>query len=122
MVTSPIYIVANLWIREGDVAAFEAYERKAASIMKRYGGSIERTVRPSGLDAPSDRPFEVHLVRFPSDEMFERYRTDAELKTLSAEREAVITKALVLIGSEGPAYATQPQVPADWHKAPATEP
>ena len=109
--TSPIYIVANLWIREGDVAAFEAYERKVAHIMKRYGGSIERTVRPSGLDAPSDRPFEVLLVRFPSNEMFERYRTDAELKALSAEREAVITKALVLIGSEGPVYATQPQVP-----------
>ena len=104
--TSPIYIVATLWIREGNVAAFEAYERKAARIMKRYGGSIERTVRPSAPDASSDQPFEVHLVRFPSEEVFERYRTDAALKALSAEREAVITKTLVLIGSEGPAYAT----------------
>jgi uncharacterized protein (DUF1330 family) len=105
-VTSPIYIVASLWIQEGDLAAFEAYERKAASIMKRCGGFIERTVRPSSLGAGPDQPFEVHLVRFPSDEMFERYRTDAELESLSSEREAVITKTLVLIGSEGPAYAT----------------
>jgi uncharacterized protein (DUF1330 family) len=104
-VTRPIYIVASLWIRDGDVAGFEAYERKAARIMKRYGGFIERIVRSSALDAASDQPFEVHLVRFPSDEMFERYRTDAELKELSAEREAVITKTLLLIGSEGPGYA-----------------
>ena len=86
--------------------AFEEYERKAARIMKRYGGFIERTVRPSALDAASDQPFEVHLVRFPSDEMFERYRTDLELKALSAERDAVITKTLILTGSQGPAYAT----------------
>ena len=101
----PIYIVASLWIREGAVAAFEVYERKTACIMKRYGGSIERTVRPSdAIDA--ERPFEVHLVRFPSDEMFENYRTDSELKALSAEREAVITRTHLLIGCEGPAYDT----------------
>jgi uncharacterized protein (DUF1330 family) len=105
-VTSPIYVVASLWIREGDVAAFEAYERKSARIMKRYGGFVERAVRPSGPDAEPDRPFEVHLVRFPSNEMFERYRTDAELKALSSEREAAIAKTLVLTGAEGPAYSS----------------
>ena len=106
IVNNPIYVVASLWIREGDVVAFQAYECKTACIMKRYGGVIERTVRPSNLDSASDQPFEVHLIRFPSDEMFERYRTDAELKALSPEREAVIKKTLVLIGSEGPVYAT----------------
>ncbi len=101
---SPIYILASLWIREGDVAAFEAYERKAACIMKRYGGSIEQTVRSSDASGGAERPFEVHLIRFPSDEMFESYRGDADLKALSAERETVITRTHLLIGHEGPAY------------------
>lgn len=38
--------------------------------------------------------------------MCEAYRTDAEVKALSAEREAVIMKTVVLEGTLGPAYAT----------------
>jgi uncharacterized protein (DUF1330 family) len=101
--SQPIVVVASLWVREGRVAEFEAYERKASRIMKRYGGVIERAVR---VDAgtPSDRPFEVHFVSFPSQAMFDAYRADAELNTLSDEREAVITKSVVLLGTSGPAY------------------
>jgi uncharacterized protein (DUF1330 family) len=100
----PIYIVASLWIREEALEAFEAYERKASQIMRRYGGSIERTMRPATASDGAERPFEIHLLRFPSDELFERYRADSELKALSVEREAVITRTLLLTGSEGPAY------------------
>ena len=101
--TSPIVLVVSLWIREGRIAEFEAYERRAARIMKRYGGNIERAVRVEA-GAPSD-PFEVHLVSFPSQSMFEAYRGCAELNALSAEREAVITKTAILTGASGPAYA-----------------
>ncbi len=72
--------------------------------MKRYGGIIERAVRVEEGTA-LDRPFEVHLVSFPSRAMFEAYRVDAELKALSHEREAVVTKSLVLVGTSGPAYS-----------------
>jgi uncharacterized protein (DUF1330 family) len=101
---TPTVVVASLWIREGRVAEFEAYERKASRIMKRYGGTIERAVRIEAGTA-LDRPFEVHLVSFPSPAMFDAYRADTELITLSHEREAVITKSLVLVGASGPAYA-----------------
>ena len=37
--------------------------------------------------------------------MCEAYRTDAEVKALSSEREAVIMKTVVLVGTLGPAYA-----------------
>jgi hypothetical protein len=84
--TKPVHLVVSLWIREGAVPAFEAYEHKAA--------------------CPSDEPFEVHLVRFPSHEMFEAYRLDADLRALSSEREAAITKTEVLVGYEHPTYAS----------------
>ena len=41
----PIYRVVSLWVRSGAVAEFEAYERKAARIMRKYGGSIEKVIR-----------------------------------------------------------------------------
>lgn len=104
--TRPIYIVASLWIENESLAAFEAYERKATRIMMRYGGSIERVVRLSTNGEQPDQPFEVHLIRFPSHEMFAAYRSDSELKALSSERNAVITKTTVVVGHENPRYAT----------------
>lgn len=100
---SSVLLVASLWIREGRVAEFEAYERKASRIMKRYGGMIERAVRVEARMA-SDSPFEVHLVSFPSQAMFDAYRADAELNALSDERESAIAKSVVLAGTPGPTY------------------
>jgi len=105
-VTSPIYVVASFWIENGSLAAFEAYERKAAKIMKRYGGSIERVVRLSTNGERPDQPFEVHLVRFPSHEMFAGYCSDSELKALSSERNAAIAKSAIVVGHENLTYAT----------------
>ncbi len=104
--TNPTLLVVSLWIREGRVADFETYERKTLRIMKRYGGVVERAVRVSEPGTASDQPFEVHVVCFPSQAMCEAYRTDAEVKALSSEREAVIMKTVVLEGTLGPAYAT----------------
>ena len=103
--TTPTLLVVSLWIREGRVAEFEAYERKAARIMQQYGGVIERAVRVES-GSSSDQPFEVHLVSFPSQSMFDAYRDSAESKALSNEREAVVAKTLVLAGTSGPAYST----------------
>lgn len=103
--TNQICVVATLWIEEGNVTAFEAYERKAARIMEKYGGSVERMIRLLRDADQLDQPFEVHLVRFPSNEAFAAYRLDPELRALSAERDAAITKTVVLVGYENPAYA-----------------
>lgn len=98
--TNPIYLVVSLWIREDNIAAFEAYEQKAQGIMQKYGGSIEKIIRLVSHAEQTDQPFEVHLVRFPNSQMFNAYRLDAEYKALSLEREAVITKTAVLTGYE----------------------
>ena len=74
--------------------------------MMKYGGSIERVVRLSTNGEQPDQPFEVHLIRFPSHEMFAAYRSDSELKALSSERNAVIPKTTVVVGHENPRYAT----------------
>lgn len=103
--TRPIYIVASLWIREGSVAAFEAYEHKAARLMQKYGGAVEHAVRLAPASELSGQPFEVHLVRFPSPELFAAYRSDSELKSLAPEREMVITRTEIMVGYETPAYA-----------------
>jgi antibiotic biosynthesis monooxygenase (ABM) superfamily enzyme len=96
-----------LWIHRGREAEFEAYERKVSRIMARYGGAIERTIRtPRASDEGSDEPFEVHVLRFPSRDVYEAYRNDAERRSLDGERTRIIAKTDSLIGTPGPTYGS----------------
>jgi antibiotic biosynthesis monooxygenase (ABM) superfamily enzyme len=106
MATPPLYILVRLWIHKGREAEFEAYESKASRIMARYGGVIERAIRSSETSQGSDEPFEVHVIRFPSRDLYGAYLDDAERRSLSGERAGIITKSDSLVGAPGPAYSS----------------
>lgn len=93
-------MVVNLWVRAGQEANFEAYEAKAAFIMGRYGGKVERAIRVRDSAGPdSETPFEVHVLRFDTAADYQAYRADGQLKALAAERAAAIEKMSVFIGT-----------------------
>ena len=101
-------VVVSLWIHPGRVAEFEAYEGKAARIMQRYGGVVQKVIRISSANPSSNgQPFEVHVLGFPSLEAFHSYRADSELAGLAAERSAAISRTDVLVGETGPKYEAQ---------------
>lgn len=54
------------------VAAFQRYEATVLPRLADYGGTLERRVRNN------DGTFEAHIVHFPSDEHFQRFRADPE--------------------------------------------
>jgi uncharacterized protein (DUF1330 family) len=96
-------LIATLTVRPGALDAFRDYERKAAAIMERHGGRIERavTLRPD----PGDGALrEVHLVRFPDVAALEAYRDDADFKALAALRESCIGATAIWYGEPGPEY------------------
>ncbi len=99
--------MSELWIHKGRETEFEAYESKVARIMARYGGVVERTIRTARApDDGSDEPFEVHLLKFPSRELYDAYLDDAERRSLSGERAGIITNSDILVGTPGPAYGS----------------
>ena len=105
--TPPLYVLVRLWIHNGLEAKFEAYERKVSRIMARYGGVIERAIRTSeASDDGSDEPFEVHVLKFPSRDLYEAYRDDAERRSLSGERAGIITNTDIFVGTPGPTYGS----------------
>jgi antibiotic biosynthesis monooxygenase (ABM) superfamily enzyme len=107
MAAAPVYLIVRLWIRRGLEAEFEAYERKVSRIMARYGGVIERAIRPSrGSDDGSDQPFEVHVLKFPSRDLYDAYRDDAERHSLNGERAGIIANTDVLVGTPAPTYGS----------------
>jgi antibiotic biosynthesis monooxygenase (ABM) superfamily enzyme len=107
MAIPPLYILVRLWIHRGLETEFEAYERKASRIMARYGGVIERAIRTlRGPDDGSDEPFEVHVLKFPSRDLYDAYLDDAERHSLSGERAGIITNTDILVGTPGPTYGS----------------
>lgn len=96
-------LVASLTVKPGAGEIFRDYERKAAAIMARHGGRIERTVT---LDpSPEDAFFrEIHVVRFPGPAALENYRNDPDFKALAPLRESCIASTEIRYGEDGPEY------------------
>jgi antibiotic biosynthesis monooxygenase (ABM) superfamily enzyme len=107
MAPPPLYILVRLWIHKGRETEFEAYERKVARIMARYGGVIERAIRTTRTpDGGSDEPFEIHLLKFPSRDRYDAYLNDAERRSLSGERTGIIANSDSVVGTPGPTYGS----------------
>ena len=94
-----VTVVAILTIADRD--AFRAYEARAATIMTRHGGAIERAIAIPPVADDADAPWrEVHVLRFPDDAAFAAYRADPGLRALAALRAAAITGTEVLAGHD----------------------
>jgi len=107
MATPPLYILVRLWIHKGLETEFETYEGKVSRIMARYGGVVERTIRTARVpEDGSDEPFEVHVLKFPSRDLYDAYLDDTERRSLSGERAGIITNSDILVGTPGPAYGS----------------
>ena len=105
MAPPPLYVLVRLWIHRGLEAEFEAYERKVSRIMARYGGVVDRAIRTlKASDDRSDEPFEVHVLTFPSRDLYAAYQEDAERRSLSGERARIIANTDILVGAPGPTY------------------
>lgn len=96
-------LVAALYIHAGHEAEFEQFETQAASIMRRYGGAVERRIGCAG-SVGDDVPHEVHVVTFPDEQSFERYRSDPDLSVLAELRNRAIRKTTIWRGQDLAAF------------------
>jgi uncharacterized protein (DUF1330 family) len=99
----PMVLVALLTVRPDQIDKFRAYERQAAAVMAKHGGSIERAV-----EIPSERegdPYrEVHVISFPDEISYQAYTVDPDMANWRALREASVIRTEIMKGSEGPDY------------------
>lgn len=101
---SRIILVASLFIHPGHEAEFRQFETEAAHIMKKYGGRIERVIRPHASVPPGSSPYQVHVVSFPSMAQFEAYRKDGDLAKLAPLRQSAIARTEIIVGEAGEPY------------------
>jgi uncharacterized protein (DUF1330 family) len=99
-----LILLVSLYIHPGQEVAFREFESAAARIMGRYGGRVERVMRPGRVVPEGAVPHEVHLVSFPDEAALAAYRADVELAGLAALRQAAIARTEILFGVEGEPY------------------
>ena len=105
----PLVIVAILTPHSGSMEIFREYETKAAVVIARHGGAIERTVVEEPLD-PGKPIREVHVITFPDLAAFLSYRTDPDFASLADMRSTSIAHTELLFGRDGPDYMARAKI------------
>lgn len=101
---SRVTFIVSIWLKDNDVAGFEAFERQAAAIMAAHGGRVDNVVRCGG---EGTAPFEVHLVSFLDAAAASAYRADPRLVKLLPVRDRVIARTEVWTGQQRSAYGAE---------------
>jgi uncharacterized protein (DUF1330 family) len=97
-----IYVTQLIYIKEGQQHVFHQFEDVAIPIIKKYNGRLLLRLRPneaSVVEANTEKPYEVHLVEFATDNDFENFMRDEERKQFLHLKEQSI-KTVVLIKGE----------------------
>jgi uncharacterized protein (DUF1330 family) len=74
-----IYITQLIFIREGEEATFEEFEKMAIPIIAQYNGTLLFRHRPNKetvIEQNMETPYEIHLVEFESEQDFKAFLED----------------------------------------------
>lgn len=97
-----IYITQLIFIKEGKEALFHEFEDYAIPLIEKYNGKLLYRVRPDAsafVSALHEKPYEIHLVTFDSEEDLKRFmKDDTRLQFIHLKNESV--KTILLIKGE----------------------
>ncbi|MDP4218047.1 MAG: DUF1330 domain-containing protein [Bacteroidota bacterium] len=98
-----IFITQLIYILEGQEAVFEQFETVAIPIISKYNGRLLLRVRPGEnayLESAMDRPYEIHLVEFGTEDDFRDFMQDEERKRFLHLKEQSVRSVLLFKGTK----------------------
>ena len=96
-----IYLTQLVYIKEGKEAIFQQFEDKAIPIIAKYNGKLTLRIRPtddSVIEKNIEKPYEIHLVEFETEEDFENFKKDDERKEFLHLKKESIKSTLLIQG------------------------
>ena len=96
-----IYLTQLIYIKEGQEKVFHEFEDIAIPIIARYNGKLLFRIRPkedSFIEYSIDKPYEVHLVSFDSQQDFENFGRDKERQQFLHLKELSIKTSILIQG------------------------
>ena len=99
-----IQIIVLLTIR--DRAKFTDYETRAIKIMAEHRGHLISAFTPDENESSDNRIDEVHILEFPSIDLFYAYKVNPKLQQLANLREQAIGKTTMYMSNKFLDYAS----------------
>jgi uncharacterized protein (DUF1330 family) len=98
-----IHLTQLIYIKEGQESVFHDFEEIAIPIIAKYNGRLLLRVRPpenSFVEFSIDKPYEIHLVEFDSEQDFEDFKQDDERKNFLHLKEQSVRQVLLIKGTK----------------------
>ena len=96
-----VFITQLIYIIPGQEKIFDQFEAIAIPIIARYNGQLLFRVRPPAnafIEHQVEKPYEIHLVEFDTQQDFENFKHDEERKSFLHLKEQSIKTSLLIQG------------------------
>jgi uncharacterized protein (DUF1330 family) len=98
-----IYLTQLIYIKEGQENVFHEFENVALPIISKYNGRLLLRVRPQEdafIENTIDKPYELHLVEFSTEQDFTNFMHDEERKKFLHLKEQSIKSSVLIQGKK----------------------
>lgn len=98
-----LFITQLIYIIDGQEAVFHQFEAIAIPAISNYNGRLLLRVRPdasSFIEHTIDKPYEIHLVEFDSEQDFKNFMQDEERKKFLHLKEQSIKASILIQGTK----------------------
>lgn len=98
-----LYITQLIYLNEGQEAVFDQFEAVAIPQIAKYKGQLMLRLRPAPedfIEASVEKPYEIHLVSFPSEADFLAFMHDEERKRFLHLKEQAIRSGFLVKGEK----------------------
>lgn len=98
-----IYITQLIYIVEGQEQLFDEFESIALPAILKYNGQLLLRVRPTEnnfIESNIDKPYEIHLVEFDTQQDFDNFMKDEERKKFLHLKEQSIKASILIQGTK----------------------
>ena len=96
-----IYLTQLIYINKGQEEVFHQFEDIAIPSILKYNGRLTLRIRPednSIIERNIEKPYEIHLVEFDTQEDFENFKKDKERKQFLHLKEQSVRSSILIQG------------------------
>ena len=97
-----IHITQLIYIKEGQEKLFHEFEDIAIPIISKYNGRLLLRIRPGDetyIESFIDKPYEIHLVEFDTEQDFKNFMVDEERKKYVHMKDRAIKTSILIQGT-----------------------
>lgn len=98
-----IYLTQLIYVFEGKEEVFHQFENIAIPTISKYNGKLTLRIRPTDncfIENNIDKPYEIHLVEFHTQEDFDNFKKDEERKKFLHLKEDSIRTSILIQGTK----------------------